>query len=179
MTAQKGLVPIIILLGILILVGVAGGAYYLGYSGKSEPTKVVSQLQPTSQPTSVQQATTSADISNWKTYNDDRYNFTFQYPENLTTEKGVLPQKITVYGSPREGVKEIAYFSVLITPINQFKQDDIKNFAPFDFKNIQKDDQTFTILTYSAQYGGAPSLETQNWAKDIFNQILSTFKFTQ
>ncbi len=42
---QKGQGLIFVIVGILVLVGVAGGAYFLGKSGKVEPAKVVSQPQ--------------------------------------------------------------------------------------------------------------------------------------
>lgn len=56
---QKGFSSVVILVGILVLVGVAGGAYFLGKSAKVEPAKVVSAPQLTLQPTSVSQPSAS------------------------------------------------------------------------------------------------------------------------
>ena len=85
---QKGFIPVLILIGILVLVGIAGGAYYLGSSGK--PQQTVSHPQPTPQPTSVSQPSPTdaspapngaGETTNWKTYKEDNYKFLVRYPE--------------------------------------------------------------------------------------------------
>jgi len=84
---------VLILIGIIIILGIAGVAYYLGRQtlslrGVSEPrlnrgeTSDVAIL-PTSPPTpSVSESTSSADMANWKTYTNKEYGFLFKYPSD-------------------------------------------------------------------------------------------------
>lgn len=82
--SQKGFASIlIVLVGIIVIAGVAGGAYYLGTQRpSSSPT-----LQPISQSTPVPTAnnaesTTSAETADWKIYTDTTNRFTIKYPNS-------------------------------------------------------------------------------------------------
>lgn len=68
---QKGLVPI----AIILIIAVVIGGYFL-YQKQKVST-------PLSQPTT-QQASSSAEMINWKTYIDKTLNYSFQYPSNWT-----------------------------------------------------------------------------------------------
>ena len=97
MENQKGQFPILILIGILVLVGVASGAYYLGRVSKS--AQVVSQPQPTPQPTSVPQTSPNDETANWKTYTNTKHNFSINHPINFVesaqnTDYGFIGEKI-------------------------------------------------------------------------------------
>ena len=71
---QKGLGAIYILVGVLILGLVAGGAYYFGKSStpKSSPTPIVSQ---TPSPSS-----TPDETANWKTYTNNNLGYSLKLP---------------------------------------------------------------------------------------------------
>ena len=90
MDKQKGQTGILIVVGILVLVGVAGGAYYLGMSNKVEPVpqpvpRTVQSVTPT--PESVEVAVEEIEeISNWKTYNTDKYSFKYPGDWEVLTE---------------------------------------------------------------------------------------------
>lgn len=104
---QKGFGSILILVGILVLAAVAVGAYYFGKSQTLKPQiqnpVAVSQTpQPISTPSASQD-----EISNWKTYTNDKYNFSFKYPkeasivgdaENTQANK-ILGQVVSIAGS--------------------------------------------------------------------------------
>lgn len=80
---SKGFSAVYVLVGILLVAAIAGGAYFLGRSGKVEPVKMVSQSQPTAQPVSALQASPSADeTANWKTYTNNKMGFEIKHPDN-------------------------------------------------------------------------------------------------
>lgn len=101
---QKGQTGILILVGILIIVGVAGGAYYLGKSStlklSSAPVAPYQAPQPTP-PTSSDanrepsgsavspKPSGAGEIANWKTYTNKDYKFLIKYPSNMVYEEPV------------------------------------------------------------------------------------------
>ena len=100
---QKGQIGILIIVGILVVVAMAGGAYFLGRSSKSVPTTqpipqtVNSQSTPT-----ISESTSSAvypapsgagDMANWKTYTNTKTGYQFKYPSNHTAYSEVDQKK--------------------------------------------------------------------------------------
>ena len=103
---EKGFAPIIILLAVLVLSGIAGGMVY--FSNKTnQPTSV--NPQPTSSqqenlfPTNQPQISVAPvdETANWKIYSDSTYGFEFKYPSNFVGPKN---------GSEM-GYKQIEYFN--------------------------------------------------------------------
>jgi len=84
---QRGQTGILILVGVLLLVVVAGGAYYLGRqtSPKSPSAPVVTSQIPQPTPASsfdVNPAPTGArETANWKIYTSSHANYSFKYPQ--------------------------------------------------------------------------------------------------
>lgn len=74
---NKGIVGIFVLILILV-VAVAGGAYYLGKSSSTQPTSVVFQPSPTPSP--------SDEAVNWRTFASKNEGFTLHYPPDWTIE---------------------------------------------------------------------------------------------
>ena len=91
---QKGFSPLIIILSIILVIGIAGVAYYIfTNSTKSEQqSKTNNQFVniPTAQPTSIQQATATIETTNSKPYiksstvkelASDKFGFKVSYPD--------------------------------------------------------------------------------------------------
>lgn len=82
---QKGQALILVIVGLLVLVAVAGGAYYfrkVSNRPASSTSQYPSQPSPTPQATSVP--------SDWKTYQNSQYKISFQYPSDLELEEDAL-----------------------------------------------------------------------------------------
>lgn len=79
---QKGFLLIWILVGVLVIVAVAGGAYFLGRqtTPKPSPAPVSQNVQPT--PTPDETANPDSIGANWKIYEDLELGFSLKYPFN-------------------------------------------------------------------------------------------------
>ena len=89
---QRGNTAILIIVGILVLVGVAGGAYFLGRQtlslrGVSETSNAA--ILPTSSPApNVSPVSSDADeTANWKTYTNINGNYSIKFPSNWYSEE--------------------------------------------------------------------------------------------
>jgi len=85
---RKGFVPILILIGIVIIISVVGGAYY--FSKKS--------LNPTATNPAITKVlsspitTTAPDETTiWKTYKNEKHNYSISYPPSFELLKGSVP----------------------------------------------------------------------------------------
>ena len=205
---QKGLAPILIVL--LIALGVGG---YLIYQKQIKPVNITQQTtQSTPAPTSNPESTTSADISNWKTYTNDKLKLSFKHPEsykqeiiNEPTRYSIYLTKDTVYtvGGGQAGgnvLQKGTVISVTLYPAKSLVEKDLKSEYGNDIKINQvtvdqkqgteiilpdqvdkriyfKRDNEVIGMSLSVGFENN-SPENQKYTSD-FNQILSTFKFTQ
>lgn len=80
---QKGFVPIFLLIGILVMASVLSGALYFDKLKLPQPA-VNSPIVTTPTPQSVPVDETA----NWKTYVNDRYGFSFEYPSIWVVKTG-------------------------------------------------------------------------------------------
>lgn len=83
---QKGFAPILILLGIVFILAVAGGAFYVGKI-VSTPPEILPVITPTPKlfPTSIISPTSIIDeTANLKTYSNEKYKISFKYPPLLS-----------------------------------------------------------------------------------------------
>lgn len=83
---QKGFVPAYFLIGILVILAIAGGAYYFGKSSVkpiSEPRISMAPIAtPTFTPTSV-----SSDNTDWKAINSVKCGINIKYPQGWTAKE--------------------------------------------------------------------------------------------
>jgi|GEM_PF-3384263 hypothetical protein len=96
---QKGFAPVLILVGILVIIGVAAGAYFFG---KSQVTKSESQNQtavsPNSQP--IMTPTSSSDeTANWKTFSS-KYGYSLRYPVEWGAAESVGSKGVVIWSKP-------------------------------------------------------------------------------
>lgn len=92
---QKGQISIFLLVGILII-AVAGGAYFLGKSTSPKPTATPTVISQTPQPTATPSSTPD-ETAKWKTYigetaytNDGSSTFQIKYPSEWQIEDNML-----------------------------------------------------------------------------------------
>lgn len=121
---QKGFAPILIILGIVLLLGVAGGAYYFGQVSVKVPTSPSQTPVPTSQTsisptqpvvkTTVSPTPTVVDeTANWKTYTGNKYSF--KYPANdwkINQSTASLVNDVSVYCINNCSTYSVGRFSV-------------------------------------------------------------------
>ena len=202
---QRGFAPILIVLLIGIALVVAGGAYYFGLDHGFE--KSVSQTPQITSPTPiVSESTSSADTANWKTYTNNQYKYYIKYPSNWLTansdgdfyndeyfsDPGIdknLHQRITIrvikYVGPKwknskEYFDEIYQNSTKLTILGLPAAKEIVNGGKPNSETyystniyIYMDNLVYVLSNSSTEKATVDKYEP------IFDQILSTFKFTQ
>lgn len=202
---QRGNLPIILGVIFLLLI-VGGGAYYLG-TQNSQTTSQNQNIntQPTANPQNivasptntqvVGQTPSNAAISNWKTYTNTKNNFSIKYPSSWT-EKGQVADNTLVYlhadESFGEGPEPIQYY-VWIYSYNKlpsakltkesigtytvYKTDELPSRSGALAAFITKDEKTYIAISITP-YDVKQPYTSQNKYVNIFNQMLSTFQFT-
>lgn len=214
--SQKGLGAIYILVGVLILGLVAGGAYYLGKQAtpKSSPAPIVSQTpQPTPTPDASPAPTGAGETANWKAYTSAKAKYSFKYPTewplvNIPVSNGctvcIEDLQFTPNYNPNSGDTTIAVILVnkeaSIKTLDDYINIHVKgDSSKIDLKNTSVGGENavsyrlsggippLPIIEYAVVKNGfnyqirlEDSKETNKSTKknlQLFNQILSTFKF--
>lgn len=80
---EKGFTPILILVIILIIAGIVGGAFYFNKSLVKSSTQLQTTV-PTMQLAKI--ATGSAETINWKTFQNSKYGFSLKYPSSWNVD---------------------------------------------------------------------------------------------
>lgn len=188
MNKQKGLAPILIIILIALAVG--------GYLFIQKQPKPVSTSQPSPSPIA------SDEIATWKTYTNNKYGYSVKYPgdkfvscENITEDTGLRLWKVP-FDCPY--AHDVPYkIGVVIYKTGEYKEyktpatteeltiDEVKaikktyQYTEADGPLFSAKGSTEVVITrrnntYLIQFLG---VEQENLA--IFDQILSTFRFTQ
>lgn len=149
---QKGLGVIYILVGVLILGLVVGGAYYLGKQTPTSktPNPVVISQTPTPSPSP------SDETANWQTYTNTKYNFSIKYPLDWLIGYGRLGSSKTDEESEKESSavgwsKDDSIFAFrVINPCNSALQDCVDNFrnSEYSMRYVQAINKTVKRVTY-------------------------------
>lgn len=84
---QGGFAVVYILVALVVLGAVAGGAYYFGKSSIKQASSVVpNQMVTNTTPTITSVPKNSDETVNWKTYTDTLYGFSLKYPKDWILE---------------------------------------------------------------------------------------------
>lgn len=158
MTVQKGFAPIILLVGILVTVVIAGGAYYLGTlktNSKVVNPVVTYQVSPfpSASPVKVcnmlcvkgshcdngqcvpdQTTSPSADTSGWKTYTNTTYGYSLKYPPSYTVPNQQSDREISQLGKDTQIC--IIQNVTCIIPIHSIKN--TNNFSAEEYIKTQQ-----------------------------------------
>ncbi len=220
MLKEKGFTPLLILVGILIVSIIAGGAYYLGKqtNPKLQPQNPV-VISKTPQHTIVVSPTTDETV-NWKTYTNNKYAVTFKYDTTSEVQESdqdnqlilrVFSKKLdfnrNYKGStqPYQLAADNENFFTLEAATNKAAADSFgigcSKFAKSNTvmvggyqgyysegaavqgggqgysKTICLEKRDFTYEFFTEYTADSPE-ETQKAVVQLFNQTLSTFKFT-
>lgn len=197
----RGFAAPFVLIGILALFLVLGGAYYLGKSSLPATTSP-SLVTPVATPLSVIEPT-----AGWKTYSSSKFGFTLKYPPTLHIREGTgVDNYVYLELIEQTPMGEPRYYMYISNSLNPSKPpagvkftvesvggyrvyttDQLPSQSGALCKSITTDEITFVTLCLSpynsrllAKTQGTPA-EQQELAKELmtFDQILSTFKFTQ
>ena len=164
---QKGFVPILILVGVLVITTVAGGAYFIGRSSspgpESSPTPVITSQFPkssplqniqTPQPTVIPTPTPDPTI-NWQTINIEKCRFNLRYPTDwvVRTEPrkppmGVVEMPAIVSGTDDESEVFCAwlYFPLPGINYNDFFKSQDNDFYIYINKKLKGSRVSNTVL---------------------------------
>lgn len=196
---QKGFGIIYILIAIIVLGLVAGGAYYIGKS--SSTPQPLSPPPSSTLPKPVDKNIPSDQIANWKTYTNNEYGFTLKYPSNWFTgisgDGTILFDNKQINNTQVVSLSQVAIALEVVTDpqlidfYTKNRAGDLKyqlinkdvNDIPVDYITILENGEgmppvhiiSAQILHKDRFYRlGLSRIELQN----TFDQILSTFKFT-
>lgn len=191
--SQKGFSVIYILVGILIIAGIAGGAYYFGKSQSNKPTAITQSPTPVITFQTPQLTPSPVDeTANWKTYTEGNYSVKyplnyqvkeqkqdgwvqFYMPKTPSSEQDYWQEEFMVW------IKDTSETNACNKKVNGYPDAKCIKVNGIDLLNWVHSPQEIGPLafTYTAIHNGKEYeisfLKVKAEKKD---QILSTFKFT-
>lgn len=231
---QKGLVGIFVLVLVLV-VAVAGGAYYLGRVSTKSQVNGTTQVTPTTPaPDLYREPNGSAATANWNIYSNSKYGYSIKYPRDLTvwsaknehsTQVDLNPSSLKeadrIYigyepliaeaGLPHKSImvsvfnmeKKLDPFAYLKETNNSFIENNescrVKSMESLGSKRSRSSNGIMAIGLYECDLSSPGFVATNSYiaieitqnfyrtdgtqsdvenAEVLFDQILSTFKFT-
>lgn len=184
MNSQKGLAPIVLLIGILIIA--SGAFYYFQNNSHNEPeVKITLPSTTQSQPSTAD----NLQSNDMKVYTNNKYHYQLQFPsewkerENVTDDGLVLlspknevvfvgynanPQKLSLEQNHKQNWPDKTYQNLNISGKKAIKSE-------LGFYNIQLEDGGYINISYDGCYG--MSCEASPSHKEKFEKIISSFTF--
>lgn len=206
---QKGVAPILIVILVALLgIGGYFAYTSLRGSGEAGNVAISPSNTPQPSP-STTESTGSAEIANWKTYTNAKYSYTLKYPpEWRILTKGLSDESTSpfpIINSPCELSTESVCSQVSVSMNEEFREpNSISNKTNTKLDNedaiafevsqpnvnesgmllyaisVDHNNNKYTLTYSETQKDGHFITNMNNWKnKKIFDQILSTFKFTQ
>ncbi len=195
---QKGFAPILILVGILMLLGAAGGAYYLGrqtsLSSHQQNLIITSDSYSQASPSASVSPSPADETASWKIYTSQR--LSFKYPAIYTVKENdpnffVLlsnpanPQSVEISIDARLSNSYVDYAQAVVSTkqgLTDAKTEDISDGVKISGKvGPGYGEGMNTIIALFKYNKGAIESEitTSNSEKiKMFDQVISSFKFT-
>src|SRR3989344_2210719 len=165
MPNQKGFSKIAIIIIILILIG---GAYFV-FSKKDENVIVQNAKNQNSQ--SSNSSTDQLSTDNWKTYKNDRYGFEVEYPENIfKLDKNTNTLSHRLNNFHKYSAKDSSDLGLANDISIVFKREN---------DNVFLIERWFLNASYSTDLLKQADYIDGGKQEEIFNRIISTFKFTK
>jgi len=184
---QLGFVlPLAILIVVVLIVAGVVGYYFYKTSQEQKEAEV---------PKPEQEIDETAD---WKTYRNDRYGYEVKYPNNWKVQEGGAPRSPTFSYHWNENI--YCQFDIVVTPVDYggeiawYKENDYKetkygiggiSAIRFNKSQVGKNSEPLDAIFFdknSNYYRISLRTSTNKYevgCNDVFNQILSTFKFIE
>lgn len=186
-----------------ILIAFAAGGFFFGAKqnvslsqNKQKIVPTIAQISPTSLPTEIS-AKVNDPTANWKTYVNTKIGFQIRYPKNWLESEPVSDKDNTLvyvnsnesFGAGPEPLKYYVYVAEENSlPAVSFVKQVVGNYTFYKTKDLPsrsgalsafvEDNNKKYISISLAPYDERQPFESQDKYITIFDQILSTFKFT-
>jgi len=184
--------PFVLIIGIILFLLVAGSVAGF-YVFKQNSLKMISKPIATQTVQKLTPSPISDPTANWKTYTGD--GFTFKYPESFdnancpqnfgisalcSAKQDTGPEPLIYYiSASKETVlpNQYKYLASTINDLQVFKTTDALSRSGAESVYIKKSDNSYVYIFFTP-YDQQKPFPNQEKFYAIFNQILSTFKFT-
>lgn len=202
---QKGLAPILI---VVLIAALAAGGYFIYKLPRTSVTPPTPQTTPAPSPTPSPSPalTDTEEISNWKTYTNTRYGYSFKYPQDLYLKTPSAVENTVTFlfekyrgqtlidqpefgisastdGKPLEElVNSIKAIAKQTGQVVSFQEIKLEGERAYRNENIIKDNPMSNITTLVNHNNISYKItlfysEMTEKQKSLYDQILSTFRF--
>ncbi|MDD2822686.1 MAG: hypothetical protein PHQ59_01260 [Candidatus Daviesbacteria bacterium] len=196
---QKGFALILIILGVALILGIAGGVYYLGQVSVKLPTFQTSVSSTKTPAKTTSNSTPLVDgAANWKTYQNSKLGIEFMYPSDYTIQQmSDISVDLLVPYRPKGQIMDvhIKFLRKIVFPKEDMKKCGEKEDIVYDLRstNCYKDIMIGGVAGIKYAQGWDNIIITEKPELQIIidgaiiyrfsygetiDKILSTFKFT-
>lgn len=165
---QKNLIlPLIITVVIFLIAGIIGG-YYLGKNSMTEM-----QIRADDK---------SNSFSDWKVYENKKYNFSVKYPSDWKVSKNEGSGTEVTFQSVDSGGDLVpSYIGIIPLSNNDLVTQVVGAYGTTsndEYKVVSVNNQRFVVFIYTSQYGASmeQSEKAVNISKPVFDQMIITIK---